>query len=207
VIGVTLDGESRAYPLRVLNWHEIVDDHLGATPIAVTYHPLCDSAAVFDRRVMGEVLDLRASGLLYQSNQLLYDHRDEVGTESLWCQLSARAIAGPAAKKGEKLVPLPFSLVTWSVWKEKHPDTTIVEPDPDFSKHYGRRAYANYFGTRELRYRVDGYPPPGDADPWGRVALVADGDGRSLVAVEDLPQDVLPSMYFYAFRWAWAATR
>lgn len=81
VIGVAINGESRTYPLRVLNWHEIVNDTVGGRAICVTYSPLCDSAVVFDRTVDGEILDLGFSGLLSNSNLVMYDRRQgEMGT-------------------------------------------------------------------------------------------------------------------------------
>src|SRR6266850_5000306 len=100
VIAVVVDGASRAYPLRVLVWHEVVNDTVGGVPIVVTYNPLSEGIAVFDRRVAGETLAFGVSGLLYQSNLLMYDRRPERAAESLWSQLQARAIAGPAAAAG-----------------------------------------------------------------------------------------------------------
>ena len=105
VIGVYLNGEARAYPVRVLCWHEVINDTLGGIPIAVTYNPLCDSAAVFSRRAGDEVLEFGISGLLYNSNLLFYDKRPKAEGESLWSQLKMSAIAGPRA--GQELDVLP----------------------------------------------------------------------------------------------------
>jgi hypothetical protein len=98
VIGVTIGGKSRAYPVRVLNWHEVVNDTLGGRPIAVTYSPLCDAVVVFDREVGGETLRFGVSGLLSNSNLVMYDDRATNAEESLWSQLEAGAIAGPQAR-------------------------------------------------------------------------------------------------------------
>ena len=87
VIGVTMGNESRAYPLRILDQHEIVNDVVADSPIAVTYCPLCDSALVFDRRVGDETLELGVSGLLYNSNVLMFDRRPKDAKESLWSQM------------------------------------------------------------------------------------------------------------------------
>ena len=87
VIGVRFGGEARAYPLRVLNWHEAVNDTVGAKAIAVTYCPLCDSSLVFDRDVGGEVREFGISGKLWNSNVLLYDRQKDSRQESLWSQL------------------------------------------------------------------------------------------------------------------------
>ena len=100
VIGVEINGESRAYPLLVLNCHEIVNDTLGGVAIAVTYNPLCDSIVVFEREVAGETLEFGVSGLLYNSNLMMFDRRPDAQGESLWSQLLGRAVAGPAAESG-----------------------------------------------------------------------------------------------------------
>lgn len=159
VVGVSLGGESRAYPIRVLNWHEVVNDTLGGVAIAVTYHPLCDSVVVFDRRVGDEVLEFAVSGLLYNSNQLLFDRERPEHESSLWSQLLARAVAGPAAIDDTPLVVLPASLARWEVWLQHHPDTTVLEPDPSRMKRYERDPYGNYLRTGKLRFPVDPLPP------------------------------------------------
>lgn len=161
VIGVEVGGRTRAYPLRILNWHEVVNDVVDGRPVAVVYHPLTDGAAVFDRRVGGRTLVFRASGLVYQSETLLYEQEEKVGTESLWSQLLAKAVAGPEAVKGARLTPIPFQLVTWKAWLSRHPHTTVVAPDPAYTEPYKRAPYLNYRGTGELRFPVSPYPPPG----------------------------------------------
>jgi hypothetical protein len=205
VIGVRIGDQVRAYPLRVLNWHEIANDVLGGRPIAVTFHPLTDSAAVFDRRVGGETLLFRLSGILYQSGQLFYEERPEIGTESLFCQLQARAIAGPLAAKGVALERIPFELTEWGIWLGRYPETTVVAPDPTFHKHYSRRPYASYFGTRQPRYEVDGYPPEGEPDAWSRVVVPAGAEPLEAIPLADLPVPP-PEIVAHALRWAWAAT-
>ena len=96
VVGVILGGEARAYPVRLLNWHEVINDTLGGIPIAVTYHPLCDSVVVFDRRVDGETLEFGVSGLLFNSNQLLFDRRVDPTEEG---------VMGPTEEGGMRLHP------------------------------------------------------------------------------------------------------
>ncbi len=146
VIGVALGGEARAYPLRLLDWHEVAHDTLGGRPIAVTWHPLCGSAAVYDRRVGGRTLEFGLSGLLWSSNALLYDR----GGESLWLQLAGRAVSGPA--RGTRLTPLPASLVRWDAWLAAHPETTVVRPDPARLKRYQENVYGNYRLTGQPRF-------------------------------------------------------
>ena len=103
----------RAYPLRVLVWHEVVNDTVSGLPILVTYNPLSEGIAVFDRRVAGRTLSFGVSGLLYQSNLLMYDRDGTRGAESLWSQLQARAVSGPAAGAGQTLELVPFALARW----------------------------------------------------------------------------------------------
>ena len=185
VVGVTLGGAARAYPLRVLNWHEVVNDTLGGVPIAVTYHPLCDSAVVFDRRVGDEVLEFGVSGLLYNSNHLLFDRRTVGREESLWGQLLARAVAGPAAETGRRLRVLPSSVVPWRRWLERHPDTEVVAPDPQLLKRYQRDPYGNYLMTGELRFPVDPLPPQGSWAPMAPVVVLEADGQREVYALDE----------------------
>lgn len=158
VIGVRLDGEARAYPLRIVIWHEVVNDTIGGTPLAVTYNPLCDAAVVFDRRVNERTCTFGVSGLLYNSNLLLYDRQD-AGGESLWSQLLLRAVAGPAAARGEALKPLPMRLLRWADWRAMHPDTRVLAPDPVRKRVYRREAYSTYFVSPRLEFSVAPLPP------------------------------------------------
>jgi hypothetical protein len=160
VIGVVAGGEARAYPLKILNWHEVVNDQLGGSPIAVTYSPLCDSAVVFDRRVGDGTLEFGVSGLLYNSNLLMYDRCPSVAAESLWSQLQFRAVAGPGAGRGQRLRIVPFVLVHWSDWRERHPDTTVLAPDRARLKLY-KRTYSAYFASAKLLFPVEPLPKPG----------------------------------------------
>jgi hypothetical protein len=208
VIGVVLGGEARAYPLRLLNWHEVVNDVLGGRAIAVTYNPLSDGTAVFDRTVSGETLRFGVSGLLYDSNLLLYDRRPGGHGESLWSQLLAEAVAGPAAVRGAELPILPCLRTTWGAWLKHHPATSVLRPDPALLERYRRDPYGNYAVTGKPRFPADPMPPrdgswkpmarvqawrASPAQPW-QVGLLeetgAEGSGETL----------------YAFWFAWYAT-
>src|SRR5215471_9732793 len=120
VIGVARGGEAKAYPLRIMNWHEVVDDSVGGEPLAVTYCPLTASAVVFDRQIHGREVVFGVSGLLYQSNLLMYDR----ATESLWSQLGGQSVAGSMASTG--LASVPSELTTWRHWRALHPDTLVL---------------------------------------------------------------------------------
>ncbi|MEW6741673.1 MAG: DUF3179 domain-containing (seleno)protein [Planctomycetota bacterium] len=184
VIGVAIAGEARAYPLRVLNWHEVANDTVGGMPLAVAYHPLCDSAVVFERRVQGHVLEFALSGLLYDSHHLLYDRALEPGRESLWCPLSARAVSGP--RVGAELQVLPCFLGPWGVWKERHPETSVLAPRREMLERYQHSPYASYFASDGLHYPVEPQPPFGAERaeaPALKTRIVVVGDGRQRVAV------------------------
>ncbi len=160
VIGVSLGGESRAYPLRFMNLHEIVHDTVGGEPVAVTYNPLCDSAVVFSRRVGDEIREFGVSGLLYNSNLLMYDRHPE--EESLWSQLLGKAIAGKAAEKGMELAIFPAQLTHWSRWLEAHPKSKVLAPHPAKKKQYTKISFRPYFGSEKLRFPV--HPLPSKED-------------------------------------------
>ena len=172
VLGVELNGAARAYPLRVLSWHEVANDTLGGIAIAVTFSPLCDATAVFERgnRSFGH------SGLFSESNLLLYDRGAPV--PSLWSQLRAEAVAGPAAARGETLRVVPSEVTTWQSWVRAHPRTTVLRPDPELKKRYRREPYGNYLDRAEPRFPVSGWPPPGPIRPFGRVSATRGPDGR-----------------------------
>ena len=138
VIGVTFSGESRAYPIRILNWHEIANDRVGGTDILVSYCPLCGTGIVFDSRINGKVHTFGVSGLLYNSDLLMYER----GTKesSLWAQILGEAVVGPLT--GTKLTVLPSVQTTWGEWKAQHPDTKVLDVNTGYSRDYGRNPYS-----------------------------------------------------------------
>ncbi|MEM7166505.1 MAG: DUF3179 domain-containing (seleno)protein [Planctomycetota bacterium] len=164
VIGVTINGEARAYPLRVLTYHEVANDTLGGVPILVSYCPISGSAVVFDRRVGDKTLQFGMSGLIYNSNILLYDIQDDEPLESLWSQMTATPIQGVAAGK-PSLKPLPSRVMFWQDWQDAHPDTTVIAGDPRLMKQYRSDPFLTYpthdgtskFPVRPLMPRDDGH--------------------------------------------------
>ena len=228
VIGVVISGVPRAYPTRVMNWHEVANDTLGGRPIAVTWHPLCGSSVVFDRRVAGETLTFGQSGLLTNSNLLLYDRRDDAADESLWSQLQARAVAGPAAGsvagpaagsvagpaadsagvRGDSLIVLPHVLTSWSRWRAAYPQTTVPLPDPSRRKSYARRPYGSYEGSDLLRFPVAPLPPPAGHRYKSRIRAERRSGGWDIEFVDVGEEPVgprsdtaLPTVYAYWFAW------
>lgn len=149
VVGVVIDDQARAYPLNVLNWHEAINDSLGRVPIAVIYCPLCDSVSVVDRRLGDKTYTFGISGLLLNSNVLLYDRTDQ----ALWSQVGLRAISGPNA--GKSLRHLPWELTTFKDWSAKRPGSTVVSFNTGHERDYARNPYAGYFATDELMFPVE----------------------------------------------------
>ena len=179
VVGLAVDSEARAYPVRFMRWHEVVNDSIAERPVLVTYSPLCDAAVACDRSIDGEVLEFGHSGLLLNSDTLLYDHRESPSASSLWTQLGARAISGPAA--GRTLELLPVSLCTWQQWREQHPTTLVLAPpDESLKRVYKRDPYHSYFGSELLRFRVEPLPPDDEPALKDRV-LILTVDGRDTV--------------------------
>jgi hypothetical protein len=180
VVGVTTaDGEhARAYPLKLLRWHEVVNDHL-AGPLLVTYCPLCRSAVVADRLVDGEPATFGVSGLLWAENLVLYDDR----TDSLWSQLLGRAIRGPAT--GERWSLRPSTLTAWGAWRGAHPDTEVLLPAPlsgtvvgEIRPPYGANLYE---GSAELLDRAgEGLDNPDPRLPARTLVLGVVVDGESV---------------------------
>lgn len=154
VIGVEFGGEARAYPLAILDLHEVVNDQVGGRPIAVTYCPLCDSSVIFDRQSPQGVREFGVSGRLYNSNVLLYDRRD-TGVESLWTQMGAVGVSGPGA--GEPLLRLSLEVTDWGSWKSRHPKTTVLSDATGHRRTYDRTVYAVYFATDRLMFPVNDY--------------------------------------------------
>jgi hypothetical protein len=148
VVSVTVGGRTRAYPLRILVHHEIVNDQLGGRALVVTYCPLCGTAMVFDRDVNGHRLNFGVSGLLYQSSLLMYDRQ----TDSLWSQVGMQAIAGPQ-------VGFPLNLVnsehlTWEAWRAVYPTGEVLAEPSGSRRNYSRNPYADYERDDRVGYSV-----------------------------------------------------
>ncbi|MFB6311658.1 MAG: DUF3179 domain-containing protein [Salinirussus sp.] len=162
VIGVERNGMARAYPLRVLAWHEVINENFGG-PLLVTFCPLCGSSLVAERRIDGQATVFGVSGLLLDSNLVLYDRL----TESLWSQIAAIAIRGP--KTGTRLTLIPSQFTTWKTWEDEHPDTEVLLPPPA-SVTVGNVADGNYdivpYGAYQGRFASE----TGDIDGPERAA-------------------------------------
>ena len=148
---MNIDGDVRAYPLQIMVWHEIVNDKVGNTPVAVTYCPLCFTNQVFNRTMNdGKILEFGTSGKLYNSNLVMYDRT----TNSLWSQAMSQAIVGKFA--GIKLERIPFDVSYWKEWKQLYPESKVLSTDTGFSRPYGADPYGDYYTNGDVLFPVSG---------------------------------------------------
>ncbi len=149
VIGVNLNGVIKAYPLFILNWHEIVNDFFSETPVAITYCPLCFTNQVFERTINGQTTEIGVSGKLYNSNLVMYDRL----TESYWSQALGLAIKGELT--GTQLKRLPFDVLMWKDWRTLYPETEILTTDTGHQRPYGSNPYADYFKDPRILFPIE----------------------------------------------------
>jgi hypothetical protein len=166
VVSVTIGGESRAYPLRILLWHEIVNDTLGGVPIAVTYCPLCNTSVVFDRRLDNQVLDFGTTGNLRHSDLVMYDGP----TESWWQQYDGTAIVGKLA--GKRLKILPSRLESLDEFRGRVGAAEVLVPNDPRFRNYGTNPYVGY-DRSAVPFLYGGALPQG-IEPMMRVVAVGE---------------------------------
>ena len=148
VVGLSINGDIRAYPLKILVWHEIVNDNVGGIPVAVTYCPLCFTNQVFKRTIDGEVVEFGTSGKLYNSNLVMYDRT----SQSYWSQALGQAIMGELT--GKKLERVPFDLANWAEWKQLYPDSKVLSQDTGFGRPYGADPYGDYYNSPRVLFPI-----------------------------------------------------
>ena len=177
VLAIVRNGIAKAYPIRILNWHEVVNDRFGADDIVITFCPLCGSGVAFESKAGGRALRFGVSGLLYNSDVLLYDRE----THSLWSQIRAQAVAGPL--KGGRLAAVPVLHTTWADWRARHRDSLVLSQKTGFSRDYDGDPYAGYEKSAELifpvRFRAEGYHPKERV-----LGIVLDGKAKAYPFVE-----------------------
>lgn len=151
VFGIEHHGDARAYPQRIMGWHELVRDRLGGEELTGVYCTLCGSMVFYRSAISGVQHILGTSGFLYRSNKLMYDH----ATESLWSTLTGEPVVGPLVGKGLRLEPLSVVTTTWGAWRRRHPATQVLSPATGFRRDYREgAAYREYFSTDELMFPV-----------------------------------------------------
>ncbi|PCI40366.1 MAG: hypothetical protein COB53_01175 [Elusimicrobia bacterium] len=183
VIGVYRNGVAKAYPIRILNWHEIVNDAFGKERIAITYCPLCGTGMVFHSRIEGKRRRFAVSGLLYNSDVLLYDRE----TDSLWSQIMKKSVTGPS--KGQELRQLPSRHTTWKKWKKLFPKTLVQSFDTGFRRDYNRDPYVGYENDPGTYFPVG--PKDKRLHPKEWVLGVAIGNSRKAYPVKKCSKRVI----------------
>jgi hypothetical protein len=176
VFGLYINGEARAYPLRILDWHEMANDVVGGVPVSLAYCTLCGAAIAFDGRGPGgRTFTFGSSGFLYRSNKLMYDRQ----TRTLWNQLTGEPVLGRLADQDDlRLDLLPVVLTTWDQWQIQHPDTLVVDVNTGFSRDYrAGSAYGDYFAAGETMFPV-----------WQRSDLLDTKEQIYAVRIDDVPK-------------------
>jgi hypothetical protein len=172
---VELGGEARGYPIQILTWHEIVNDEIAGRPIAVTYCPLCNSTVVFSREIDGEAVEFGTTGMLRESDLVMYDRK----TESWWQQITAEAIVGELT--GQRLEVLPSQILSWAAFRRAHPDGAVLSRHTGFNRDYGANPYAAYDSDPDSApFLLDGEPDR-SLPPKERVAAIRTGEPSAVV--------------------------
>lgn len=228
VFALNYNGVLRAYPQRIMNWHEIVNDEANGVPITVTFCPLCGSALAFVRKVDGVITEFGVSGKLHNNDLIMYDRYEG----NLWQQITGEAIVGPAARRDEKLTQVPIITVEWSRWVREHPDTQVLSRDTGFIRNYNQYPYGTYeqddkllFGIKDLNKSLQiktivhgvevgsaskAYPEnlfaanPAITDTVGgvKLRLEKNSDGKIEVTNLETGEKIIPIRLFW---FAWAA--
>lgn len=151
VFGVSINGEARAYPRRILAWHELALDSVGGVPLAIVYCTLCGTVIPYESTVAGRPFTFGTSGLLYRSNKLMFDEE----TASLWSSMDGTPVVGPLVGRVPRLAIRPVVTTTWGDWRRAHPQTTVLSLQTGFTRDYGEGvAYRSYFSTDRTMFET-----------------------------------------------------
>ena len=151
VFGLVINGEARAYPKRILAWHEFLTDDIGEQSIAGVYCTLCGTVIIYDTEFNGVKHKLGTSGFLYRSNKLMYDQ----ATQSLWSTLLGQPVVGPLVDQNIELSTLPVETTTWGEWRRRHPNTQVLSIETGHARNYAEgEAYKDYFANDDLMFPV-----------------------------------------------------
>ncbi len=152
VFGISINGDHRAYPLRILDWHEMANDVVGGVPVSLAYCTLCGAGIAYDGRATdGNTYTFGSSGFLFRSNKLMYDRQ----TRTLWNQLTGEPVLGQLVGTGIKLNLLPIVVTTWEAWLTQHPDSVVLDIDTGYQRPYDPgAAYGDYFAYHDTMFPV-----------------------------------------------------
>jgi hypothetical protein len=175
VFGISINGDHRAYPLRILDWHEMANDVVGGVPVSLAYCTLCGAGIVYDGRASnGEIYTFGSSGFLFRSNKLMYDRQ----TRTLWNQLTGEPVLGKLVGSNVKLDLLPVVVTTWESWQKQHPDSVVLDLDTGYQRPYTPgAAYGDYFSNAETMFPV-----------WQRSSLLQTKDRIYALQVDGIPK-------------------
>ena len=148
VLGVVFNGVSKAYAIRILNYHELVNDEFNQHPVVVSFCPLCGTGMAFDALKGEEALEFGVSGLLYNSDLLMYDRQ----SNSLWSQVEGKAVSGPA--KGHLLERLVVEHTSWNDWSARHPNTLVLSNETGYWRDYENSPYPTYNNSEAIYFPV-----------------------------------------------------
>jgi hypothetical protein len=174
VFGISINGDHRAYPLRILDWHEMANDVVGGVPVSLAYCTLCGAGIAYDGRVSnGETYTFGSSGFLFRSNKLMYDRQ----TRTLWNQLTGEPVLGELVGSNVTLDLLPVVVTTWDSWQTQHPDTVVLDIDTGYERPYfPGAAYGDYFAYDDTMFPV-----------WQRNSLLQAKDRIFALQVDGIP--------------------
>jgi hypothetical protein len=175
VFGVAINGDARAYPLRILDWHEMANDVVGGVPMSLAYCTLCGAAIAYDGRTSdGRTFTFGSSGFLFRSNKLMYDRQ----TRTLWNHLTGEPVLGELAATDVQLSLLPVVLTSWSAWQAQHPETLVLSLETGFNRYYlPGAAYGHYFASDATMFPV-----------WQRGAQLEAKDRIYALRVDGIPK-------------------
>lgn len=176
VLALEIEGDARAYPLRIMTWHEIANDTVGDVPVTVSYCPLCNTGIAYDRRAEDRVLDFGTSGKLYNSALVMYDRQ----TQSLWSHFTAEAVAGLLT--GTMLETIPVSTVSFADFRRAHPDGLVLSTDTGFDRDYGANPYSGYDDPDGSPFLFDGEADPALPEMTRVVGVLEGGEPVALVS-------------------------
>lgn len=185
VYGISIEGEHRAYPRRIMAWHEMAWDDLGGKNLTIVYCTLCGTLIPYDSEVGGREVKFDTSGLLYRSNKLMYEDI----SWTLWSSITGEPVIGPMVGSDVKLTPYAAVTTTWGEWRREHPDTTVLSRDTGFERDYSEgAAYRDYFATDELMFGVPEVDPrlPNKAEVLAMRFDTADGVAPLAIAADFL---------------------
>ena len=166
IITIEVDGQSRAYPLQILMWHEIINDTLNGEPLTVTFCPLCNTAIAFKRTINGQTLDFGTTGRLRFSNLIMYDRQ----TETWWQQATGEAIVGELL--GTQLEYYPATIVSWESFKSQFPEGDVLSKDTGYERNYGHNPYFGYDDINSAPFLYRGTPTPNQLAAVDRVLTI-----------------------------------